>query len=66
MADAVEAMWQDMEQEAADELVRRERHHALPFRTIAAVVFVAEGDAGVVVGDQTLIGDGDPVGVRDR
>jgi len=38
MADAVEATWQDMEQEAADELVRRERHHALPFRTIAAVV----------------------------
>ena len=24
---------------------------------------MAEGDAGVVVGDQTLIGDGDPVGV---
>jgi hypothetical protein len=26
VADAVEAMWQDMEQEAADELVRRECH----------------------------------------
>ena len=37
MADAVEAMWQDMEQEAANELVRRERHQALPLRTIAAV-----------------------------
>jgi hypothetical protein len=37
-----------MEQEAANELVRRERHYALPFRTIAAVVFVAEGDAGMV------------------
>ena len=49
--------------EAADELLRRERHHALPLRTLAAVVFVAEGDAGLVVGDQTLIGDGDPVGV---
>jgi hypothetical protein len=29
MADAVEAAWQDMEQEATDELVRRERHDAL-------------------------------------
>jgi hypothetical protein len=41
----------------------RERHHALPLWTLAAVVFVAEGDAGPVVGDQTLIGDGDAVGV---
>jgi len=61
MTDAVEALWQNMEQEAADELLRRERHQALPLRTLAAVVFVAEGDAGVVVGNQTLIGDGDPV-----
>ena len=29
MADAVEATWQDMEQEAADEFVRREPHDAL-------------------------------------
>jgi len=63
MSDAVEAMWQDMEQEATDELVRRERHDALPLRTLPTVVFVAEGDAGIVVGDQTLIGDRDPVGV---
>src|SRR6202049_3855487 len=63
MADAVEATWQDMEQEAADELVRCERHHALPLRTIAAVVLVAEGDAGLVVCNQTPVGDGDPVGV---
>ena len=27
MADAVKAFWQDMEQETADELVRRQRHH---------------------------------------
>ena len=48
MPDAVKAAWQDMEQEATDELVRRERHDALPFGTIAAVVLVAEGDAGLV------------------
>lgn len=43
MADAVEATRQDMKQEAADELVRCERHDALPLGPIAAVVFVAEG-----------------------
>jgi hypothetical protein len=42
VADAVEAVRQDMEQKAGDELMRRERHDALPLRTIAAVVFVAE------------------------
>src|SRR5271166_967899 len=52
MTDAVEALWQNMEQEAADELLRRERHQALPLRTLAAVVLVAEGDAGFVVGNQ--------------
>src|SRR5271163_1741429 len=61
--DAVKATWQDMEQEAADELVRCERHDALPLGTIAAVVFVAEGDAGLVERNQTLVRDGDPVGV---
>jgi|SRR4249919_3796559 hypothetical protein len=55
MADAVEAMWQDMEQEAADELMRRERHDALPLGTIAAVILVAECHAGLVERDQTLV-----------
>lgn len=63
MADAVEAMRQDMEQKAPNELVRRERHDALPLRAVATVVFVAESDAGLIVGDQTLIGYGDPVRV---
>jgi hypothetical protein len=59
----VETVRQDMEQEAADELVRCERHDALPLRTIAAVVFVAEGDTGLIERKQALVGDGDPVGV---
>jgi len=63
MADAVEARRQDMEQEAADELVRRERHDALPVGTITAVVLVAEGDAALIKCDQMPVRDGDPVGV---
>jgi hypothetical protein len=35
MADAVEARWQDMHQEAADELARVERHH--PVVSLGAV-----------------------------
>ena len=67
MADAVEAMWQDMEQETADELVRRECSSRAVAPDDRAVVLVAEGDAGLIVGDQTLIGD--PTGggsARDR
>ena len=52
-----------MEQEAADELVRRERHDALPLGTIAAVVLVADGDAGFVERDQAPVRDSDPVGI---
>ena len=63
MPDAVKAAWQDVEQEAADELVRRERHDALPLGTVATVVLVAEGDAGLVERNQTSVRDGDPVGI---
>ncbi len=46
MADAVEAARQDVEQEAADELVGGERHDLLAVGAVAAIVLVAEGDAG--------------------
>ena len=48
MPDAMEAARQDMEQEAADELVGRERHDLLPVGAVAAIVLVAEGDAALV------------------
>src|SRR5690606_24445928 len=41
--DAMEAARQDMEHEAADELVDSERHDLLAVGTVAAVVLVAEG-----------------------
>ena len=63
MTDAVEPTWQDMEQEAADELVGGKRHGALALDTIAAIVLVAEGDSSLVEGDQTAVRDGDPVSV---
>ena len=48
MADAVKALRQDVKQEAPDELVGGERHGALALGAVAAVVLVAEGDAGFV------------------
>ena len=46
--DAMEATRQDVEQEAADELVGGERHDLLPIGAAATVVLVAEGDAALV------------------
>ena len=48
VADAMEAARQDVEQEAADELVGGERHDLLPVGAVAAIVLVAEGDAALV------------------
>ena len=48
VADAVEALGQDVEQKAPDELIGRERHRAIPRLPVAAVVLVAKGDAALV------------------
>ena len=63
VADAMEPARQCVQQEAADELVGRERHDARPLPAVAPVVLVAEGDASIVEGEQPAVGDGDAVGV---
>ena len=63
VADAVEALRQDVDQESADELVGGERHDLLAVATLGAIVLPSEGDAGAVAGDQPAVGDGDAVGV---
>ncbi len=50
-----------MQQEAADEL-RRGQRHGLP-AVLLAVVFPAEADRAVVERQDTLVGDGHAVGV---
>src|SRR5215471_15164604 len=47
VADAVEALRQNVEQEAANEFVRTEGHGALAVGTVAAIVLVAERDPGL-------------------
>ena len=60
MPDAVEAPGQDMQLEAADELAGGEHHGALARRAVATVIRVVEGDAGLIHGDQSAVGDGEP------
>ena len=63
MADAMEALGQDVEQEAADELAGGESHRLVSARPVDAVVLVFEGDAALVGLDEAVIRDGDAVGV---
>ncbi len=59
----MEAGGQDVDQEAADELARRQGHQLAPGRSVGAVVLPLKRDALLVHGDQTAIGDGDAMGV---
>jgi hypothetical protein len=55
VADAMEPFWQNVEQEASDELAGRERHRAKPLPAVAAVVLVSEGYAALVEADQPAV-----------
>ncbi len=50
-----------MEEEAADELLRREGHDPLPVWAFGSIVLPLEGDAGSIETDQAGISDGDAV-----
>src|SRR5271154_4590097 len=63
VADAVETLWQHVDEEAADELVCGERHSLLTVAALDAVILPSEGDAVLVEGDQAAVGDGDAVGI---
>src|SRR6195952_1745946 len=52
VADAVEALGQDVQEEAPDELVRGQRQGAVALRPVAAIVLDAEGDGGRVEADE--------------
>ena len=63
MADAVEAFGQDVDEEAADELVSCERHPLVSVTALDPIVLPPEGDALLVEGDQAAVGDGDALAV---
>ena len=63
MADAVEAVRQDVDQEAAYELAGGQHHNLLTITTFGAIVLPSESDASAATGDQPAVGDGNAVGV---
>ena len=63
VADAVEALGQDVDEETADELVCCERHHLVAIGAFEPIVLVFEADGVFVERDQPVVGDGDAVGV---
>src|SRR6516165_6140964 len=63
VADAMEARRQDMQQEAADELVGIERHLLVSPGAFDAVILPFEGDAPVIARDQTAVGARHPMSV---
>ena len=66
VADAVQAFWQHVDEEAADELVCAERHAFVSIAALDAVVLPLEGDAVLIEGDQAAVGDGHAVGVTRK
>src|SRR6202012_2766285 len=63
MPDALEAGRQRVDEKAANELVRFQRHHAGPLFVFMTVILPLEGDFVVPDGEKPLVGKGDPVGV---
>ena len=59
VTDAMEAGWEDVEQEAAHELGDVETHDLAPMTAVLAIVFPAETDMGRVEIEQTAVRDGD-------
>jgi len=61
MAQSYEALWQDMQEEAAQELVAAECQRLL--LVVVGIVLVVETNRAIVDGKQTVITDGDPMAV---
>ena len=63
VSDAVEAGWQDMDQEAANELGRGQANDLHPVAALDAIVFPPEGHRVGIGADQAVVRDRDAVGV---
>ena len=61
VADAAEALRQNVKQKAADEFIGFERHHL--GLVVVAIVLPTEADMAILAGEQPAVGDRDPMGV---
>jgi len=66
VTDTVKSVGQDMDQEAADELVGVERHKLVASIGLGPVILPFEGDALAVKGDEPAIGNSNPVCVAGK
>ena len=66
VSDAVETVGQDVDQEAADELVGVERHKLVASVGRGPVILPFESHARAVEGDEPAVGDSDPVRVEGQ
>ena len=64
MADADQALGQDVDQEASQELLRRDGHDLL--LATGSVVLPAEGDSILLERYEAMVGDGDTVSVAGQ
>jgi phage tail tape-measure protein len=62
VADAVETLGQNVQQEAADEFIGRQRDRAKPLPSGAAIILVAKGYATLIESEEATVGYGDAVG----
>ncbi len=63
VSNAVETFRQDVDEEASDELVGIESHGFVSESLFGPVIFVFKGDAVLILGDQSGVGDSDTVGI---
>src|SRR5690348_470436 len=55
VADAMQAFWQHVDEETADELEGPERHLLVAIAAFDAIVLPLEGDASLIDGDQAAV-----------
>ena len=63
VTDAVLALWQNVDQEPADELICVQRHGGVATRAFKTVIFDAEGNTARIETDQSAVGYCNAVGV---
>jgi len=63
VTDAMKARGHDMDQEPADELIRRYRHGSVASAPLTSIVFPAKGYPPFIVRDEARVGDGNSVGI---
>jgi hypothetical protein len=65
VADPMKALGQQMQQEAAHELIGLQGHGFVACVSVFAIVLPAEGDASIIQCHEARVGDGHPMGVAN-